>query len=215
MVPSTSCSSRVGCRTRTTSSPVALARRAPSVATDERFRQWWATYLRMSASPGAALALTRMNFEIDIRHLLSAIRVPTLIMHRTDVMAIRVEGSRYADCSFHSVRRSRSDAHGGGVLDCSALDSDVLHTERYIPVYIVPRMSGAGQHSRPAGKMRRSAGSEAEVQAMKFVQIIEFKTSRIDEFNDVLDAAIAKSAGRTPHRVVHTKDRDAEQPLRT
>jgi pimeloyl-ACP methyl ester carboxylesterase len=45
--------------------PVALARRAPSLVTNERFRQWWATYLRMSVSPGAALALTRMNFEID------------------------------------------------------------------------------------------------------------------------------------------------------
>jgi class 3 adenylate cyclase len=49
----------------------------------------------MSASPGAALALTRMNFEIDIRHVLPTVHVPTLIIHRTDDMAIRVEGSRY------------------------------------------------------------------------------------------------------------------------
>jgi pimeloyl-ACP methyl ester carboxylesterase/DNA-binding CsgD family transcriptional regulator len=74
--------------------PVALARRAPSRAADEWFRKWWATYLRMSASPGAAVALTRMNFEIDIRHVLPAIHVPTLIMHRTNDMAIPVEGSR-------------------------------------------------------------------------------------------------------------------------
>jgi class 3 adenylate cyclase len=74
--------------------PVALARRAPSLATDERFRQWWATYLRMSVSPGAALALTRMNCEIDIRHVLPTVRVPTLILHRTDDMAIPVEASR-------------------------------------------------------------------------------------------------------------------------
>jgi quinol monooxygenase YgiN len=45
---------------------------------------------------------------------------------------------------------------------------------------------------------------------MKFVQIIEFKTSQLDEFNAVLDAAIARSQGRTPHRVVFTKDRDSE-----
>jgi class 3 adenylate cyclase len=49
----------------------------------------------MSASPGAALALTRMNFEIDIRHVLPAIRVPTLIIHRTHDMAVPMEGSRY------------------------------------------------------------------------------------------------------------------------
>ena len=61
--------------------PVGLEIRAPSVARDERFRQWWARYLRMSASPGANLALLRMNAEIDIRHVLPAIRVPTLILH--------------------------------------------------------------------------------------------------------------------------------------
>ncbi len=75
--------------------PVALARRAPSRATDEQFRQWWATFLRMSASPGAAAVLTQMNMEIDIRHLLPVVHVPTLIIHRTDDLAISVEGSRY------------------------------------------------------------------------------------------------------------------------
>jgi pimeloyl-ACP methyl ester carboxylesterase/DNA-binding CsgD family transcriptional regulator len=75
--------------------PVALARRAPSRVTDEHFRQWWATFLRMSASPGAAVELTRMNMEIDIRDVLPLIRAPTLILHRTDDLAIRVENSRY------------------------------------------------------------------------------------------------------------------------
>jgi pimeloyl-ACP methyl ester carboxylesterase/DNA-binding CsgD family transcriptional regulator len=68
---------------------------APSTVADERFRQWWATYLRRSASPGAALALARMNTEIDIRHILPAIRVPTLIVHRTGDLDIDVNGARY------------------------------------------------------------------------------------------------------------------------
>jgi len=34
---------------------------------DERFRDWWSRYLRMSASPGAAVALGRMNTAIDVR----------------------------------------------------------------------------------------------------------------------------------------------------
>jgi pimeloyl-ACP methyl ester carboxylesterase/DNA-binding CsgD family transcriptional regulator len=72
-----------------------LAIRAPSLAQDESFRAWWATYLRMSASPGAAMALSRMNMEIDIRHVLPAIRVPTLIMHRTGDLTLPVAGSRY------------------------------------------------------------------------------------------------------------------------
>ena len=45
---------------------------------------------------------------------------------------------------------------------------------------------------------------------MKFAQIIEFTTSRIDEFNSRLDAWMAKSQGhRIPHRAVLRSDRDA------
>lgn len=75
--------------------PVGLDARAPSLAHDERFRQWWARFLRMSASPGAIDALTRMNYEIDIRHILPAIRVPTLLLHAKGDMAIEVRASRY------------------------------------------------------------------------------------------------------------------------
>jgi class 3 adenylate cyclase len=68
---------------------------APSAMNDERFKQWWAAYLRHSASPADALALAKMNTEIDIRHILPAIHVPTLIMHRTGDRDISVDGSRY------------------------------------------------------------------------------------------------------------------------
>ena len=68
---------------------------APSTVDDERFRRWWATYLRRSASPGAALALARMNTEIDIRDVLPAIRVPTLILHRIGDLDIDVNGARF------------------------------------------------------------------------------------------------------------------------
>jgi pimeloyl-ACP methyl ester carboxylesterase len=50
----------------------------------QHWGEWWATYLRMGASPGSAIALTRMNAEIDVRPILSGIRVPTLILHRRD-----------------------------------------------------------------------------------------------------------------------------------
>ncbi len=75
--------------------PVGLEVRAPSLVDDERFRTWWADYLRMSASPGAALALTRMNGEIDVRAVLEAVAVPTLVVHRTGDRSLPVEGARY------------------------------------------------------------------------------------------------------------------------
>ena len=36
-----------------------------------------------------------MNKEIDVRHVLSAIRVPTLVLHRTGDTVVPVEGARY------------------------------------------------------------------------------------------------------------------------
>ena len=46
---------------------------------------------------------------------------------------------------------------------------------------------------------------------MKFAQIIEFTTSRIDEFNTRLDAWMVKSEShRIPHRAVLRRDRDAD-----
>lgn len=75
--------------------PVGIEERAPSLAADPAFRDWWASYLRMGASPGAAVALTRMNAEIDVRDVLPSIRVPTLVIHRTGDQLLKVEEGRY------------------------------------------------------------------------------------------------------------------------
>ncbi len=75
--------------------PVGIEARAPSVADDPQFREWWAAYLRSGASPGAALALTQMNAEIDMRNVLPSIRVPTLVLHRKDDGCLPAGGGRY------------------------------------------------------------------------------------------------------------------------
>jgi class 3 adenylate cyclase len=54
-----------------------------------------ATLIRRSVSPGAAVALARMNREIDIRAVLGAIHVPTLVMYRSGDHPNIVGGSRY------------------------------------------------------------------------------------------------------------------------
>ncbi|MBK9153931.1 MAG: alpha/beta fold hydrolase [Chloracidobacterium sp.] len=75
--------------------PVGIEERAPSLAGDAEFREWWATYLRMGASPGAAVALTKMNAEIDVRSVLPSIRVPSLVIHRRGDLCLKVEEGRY------------------------------------------------------------------------------------------------------------------------
>ena len=65
------------------------------MASDAQFRQWWSAYLRTAASPGAAVALIKMNFETDIRSILPTIRVPSLLLHRTGDRHSPVEEGRY------------------------------------------------------------------------------------------------------------------------
>jgi class 3 adenylate cyclase len=68
---------------------------APSVADSPAARRWWTRYARLAASPGAAQELFRMASELDVRDVLPAIRVPTLLIHRTGDTLLGVEHSRY------------------------------------------------------------------------------------------------------------------------
>ena len=68
-------------------------RLAPSA--DDEGKRALARLLRQSASPGAAAALWRMNRDIDVRHVLSAIRIPTLVLNRIGDLPATVAGSRY------------------------------------------------------------------------------------------------------------------------
>ena len=67
----------------------------PGRADDEPFKRWVARYQRLAASPGAAAALLRMNSQIDVRHVLPAIRVPTLVLHRVGDPDVDVGNGRY------------------------------------------------------------------------------------------------------------------------
>jgi class 3 adenylate cyclase len=78
-------------------SPEQTARAARSLApsADEEGQRALAALLRRSASPGTAAAYARTNMEIDVRHVLSAIRVPTLVLNRVGDARDKTEGSRY------------------------------------------------------------------------------------------------------------------------
>jgi pimeloyl-ACP methyl ester carboxylesterase/class 3 adenylate cyclase len=67
---------------------------APGREDDERVVSWLASYMRRSASPGAALALERMNREINATHALAAIHVPTLVIGRKGDLDFRIEQMR-------------------------------------------------------------------------------------------------------------------------
>jgi class 3 adenylate cyclase/pimeloyl-ACP methyl ester carboxylesterase len=49
---------------------------------------------RLSASPGAIKAATLLNAQIDVRPILSSIRVPTLVMHRSGDRLVPIKAGR-------------------------------------------------------------------------------------------------------------------------
>jgi pimeloyl-ACP methyl ester carboxylesterase len=66
---------------------------APSA--DGEAQRAFAEMLRQAGTPGARMALARMNRDIDVRAVLPSIRVPTLVLNRADDHRTNVEGSRY------------------------------------------------------------------------------------------------------------------------
>ncbi|WP_347922218.1 alpha/beta fold hydrolase [Pontimicrobium sp. SW4] len=67
----------------------------PSLAHDNGFMDWLTSYLRSGASPKAALILHKQCTQIDITKILDSIKVPTLLLFRTDEIEILVEEGKY------------------------------------------------------------------------------------------------------------------------
>jgi class 3 adenylate cyclase len=72
-----------------------VAALSPGAAENPRVRAWFARLERLSASPGTAVKLMRMNGEIDVRAVLPSIQAPTLVLHRPDDGLMDVRHSRY------------------------------------------------------------------------------------------------------------------------
>jgi class 3 adenylate cyclase len=70
-----------------------LSSMAPNA--DEAVTRWWRARARAAASPGAARDLILMNSQIDVRHVLPTIHVPTLVLHRSGDLDSHVDEGRY------------------------------------------------------------------------------------------------------------------------
>jgi class 3 adenylate cyclase len=68
---------------------------APSVADDPVARDQWNRMMVLGATPTAAVAWLDMAQETDVRHILPAIRLPTLVLHRRDDRIVDVRHGRY------------------------------------------------------------------------------------------------------------------------
>lgn len=107
--------------------PVAMDIFSPSVANDPNAQKRWANYLRQAASPGAAVSIMRMNGEIDVRHVLPVIRVPTLVMHRIGDRLTSVEQARYMASKISGARLVElpGNDHSAIVGDADAIVGEI------------------------------------------------------------------------------------------
>ena len=74
---------------------VGLGGWAPSRRGDADLRQWWARLQRVAASPGMVRNIFALYPQLDIREVLPAIQVPTLVLHRRDDRMVSIEMGRY------------------------------------------------------------------------------------------------------------------------
>jgi DNA-binding SARP family transcriptional activator/pimeloyl-ACP methyl ester carboxylesterase len=75
--------------------PTGIETFAPSLSGDPQARAWWAGLLRAASSPGAIKGVLEALRDMDVRHLLGRVSVPTLVLHRHDDRAVRVGAGRH------------------------------------------------------------------------------------------------------------------------
>ena len=102
-----------------------LRRSFPSVADDPEFRLWFANVMRYGASPGAALTIHRMAMDVDVRDVLPAVRVPTLVLHGSS----NSEEARYVAESIPNAERVEL---GGADLSIWLMPGISAELERFL-----------------------------------------------------------------------------------
>lgn len=76
----------------------------PSQANNPALRREFASFMRLSSSPGATVYFESVYRDTDIRDILGTIQVPVLVTHRTGDRVEPVESSRYLATNIPSAR---------------------------------------------------------------------------------------------------------------
>jgi class 3 adenylate cyclase len=172
-----------------------LATLAPSKAGDPVFMRQLATYLRRAASPGAALALLKMNTQIDIRNVLPSIRVPTLVMHRTADRDVNIEEARFVAARIPGARlvEFSGDDHLPWVGDQDAIVDEVQEfltgvrpppeADRVLATVLFTDICGSTEHAVRLGD-RRWRELLGQHHALVRAQLARFRGQEVDTAGD-------------------------------
>ena len=143
-----------------------LAHYIPGKFHDRDFVHRLATYFRNAASPSAAVALLRMNTQIDVRHVLPTIGVPTLVLHRTGDLDVKITLRAWATqhgarCStaITPLRAAKLRPSAGGKSIRRAMASSRPSTDRRVAFaarwpYRAPPVASASPFARDCTRVR-------------------------------------------------------------
>jgi class 3 adenylate cyclase len=136
---------------------------APEVAEDDAFRDWFVWHMRRSLSPGAALTSFRAAMELDVRDVLAAIRVPTLVIPRSGLpgpgyyTADRIRDAEVVELpGYQGVYTWVDDAVHGATMEAlhrfvSRLTTDHVGSERVLATILFTDIVGSTELAAQLG----------------------------------------------------------------
>jgi class 3 adenylate cyclase len=172
---------------------------APSIASNQDLCRGVATYWRLAASPGAALTVMRLTTEIDVRHVLPVIRIPTLVIHRTGDRVTRLEQGRYLAEHIHGAKfvELAGDDHVPSVGDGDAIIDEIeefltgirpIDTDRVLATILFTDVVGSTERALALGDRRWRELLE-QYYAVARRELARFRGREIDTAGDGLFAA--------------------------
>jgi DNA-binding SARP family transcriptional activator/pimeloyl-ACP methyl ester carboxylesterase len=187
--------------------------RAPSASGDEETYRWYASYLTRGASPGAALHLSRMNAEIDVRNVLPSIHVPALVLYRrgeymreaTRYMGERISGARLVALpgADHLPWEGAQEDVLREITGFVASLSDEIEPERVLTTVLVVEADGTGDACDLVRlAVARFRGVELELTDDTLVATFDGPARAIRCASTMLE--VARGAGRSARAGLHT-----------
>jgi class 3 adenylate cyclase len=111
---------------------ILMQRYAPSVWGNKAVCEEIGRFERATASPGSIVALMRTNYALDARHVLPAIRVPTLVLHRVGDSLVPFECGRYLAQNIPDAKLVEMPGTDHTIVDTETQDFIADHIEEFI-----------------------------------------------------------------------------------
>lgn len=164
----------------------------PSKANDEKFMSWLASYFRSGASPRAAMKLTKMNTQVDIIDILKYIKVPTLLMQRTNDIDVKIEEGKFIAERIKGAKFIEFD--GNDHLFWAGNTDEVLcEMKRFISQFPIHKENKEALSAIAFGQIMSSSNT---IQSLMIAEFIEERGGEIVNQADRFFTAIFETPGK-------------------